>query len=457
MRLRTKLFTALLLLFVVISLLATVGGYAVYKLEENSDAIVSDNFTSIDYTVSMFNSLDVIRQAQQKISSDPNYSPQVEQEYKKAKTDFESNFELLAANITEKNEAKLVTELYENYKKYTARFETAQANKRLSLASYDNLLEPIYQETKNHLLVVYQINKNAVLVRNEYAKELAHTNSIFIITLGILSVGMTFVFILYFPIYITRPLVRIREKLQSVANQDYSQQLHISSSDELGAISSSFNFMVNRLKEHEESSVAKLIYRNQHTQAVMNQLQEGVLVLDENLKIVAINDLLAHLMKIGEPKDWRGKYAPDMALKSNLMRKLIAPTLKPQVLQSHVDNPSETNLINEVDNHEHSRTLVIEENGTEYIYQVTQQKFYTTTDKTKQFAGYIITVKEVADNKPQISQMQTNAFINELKYNLLEWKNNEENEKSLQYINNLIHTTQKFNSTLNGRLNITNR
>jgi len=286
---------------------------------------------------------------------------------------------------------------------------------------------------------------------------LADNNSLFIITLGLLSVGLTFVFILYFPTYITRPLIHLKQKLQAVAKYDYSQQLQINSTDELGLLASTFNTMVSRLKEYEESSVAQLMYRNEHNQAVMNQLQEGVLVLDEKLKVVAINDLLAHLMQVGQPKDWMGKYAPDMALKSNLMRKLIAPTLKPRSIDNHTLQPSELNLMLQEEKEEHSRILRIEDQdqGQEHVYQVTQQTFYTNTNRNKQFAGYIITVKEVAEKQPQISQMQTNSFLNQLEYNLVELKQNEENKQALQRINNLIDTTQKFNSTLNGRLNIT--
>lgn len=454
MRLRTKLFAGLILLFVVISLLAVIGGYAVYKLDENSEAILADNFSSVDYTVEMLNSLDELREAQQTMLHNPNYSPQIKTNYKKAKANFESNFELQAANITEQNEAKRVKVLHEKYNNYISNFETAQINENLSTAFYNDKIEFIYQETKQQILAIYTLNKHAVLTRNKYSKEFANNNSLFIITLGLLSVGITFVFILYFPIYITRPLIRLKEKLQAVSNYDYSGQLQIKSTDELGMLASTFNTMVNRLREHEESSVAQLKYKNQHTQAVMNQLQEGVLVLDENLKVVAINSLLSHLMQIGKPKDWRGKYAPDMALKSNLMRKLIAPILKSRSLDNQLLQPSETNLINE-EQEEYSRLLRIKDYEQEYVYQITQQRFYINKTRNKQFAGYIITVKEVAENQPQISQMQTNSFLNQLEHNLIEWKNNEENEKSLQHIKNLIDTTQKFNSTLNGRLNIT--
>lgn len=455
MRLRTKLFVGLMMLFVVISLLAAVGGYAVYKLEKSSEEILADNFASIDYTVAMLNSLDEARQAQQIMLHNPDYSSQITNNYKKAKANFEHNFELQSANITEKNEAELVAELYKNYTNYISNFETAQTNKNLSISLYANTIEPAYQATKNQVLVIYNLNKKSILVRHAYAKELANNNSIFIITLGSLSVGLTFVFILYFPIYITRPLNRLKEKLQAVANYDYSQQLQIKSTDELGVLASTFNMMVNRLKEHQESTLSELIYKNKHTQAVMNQLQEGVLVLDENLKVVAINDLLAHLMQVGKPTDWMGKYAPDMALKSNLMRKLIAPTLKPRSIDNHRLEPSETNLIHEKESNEHSRILRIEDHGQEYVYQVTQQRFYTSRNGNKQFAGYIITVKEVVEKQPQISHMQTNSFLNQLEHNLVEWKKNEENKQSLQRIEQLINTTQKFNSTLNGRLNIT--
>lgn len=453
MLLRTKLFTGLMLLFVVILLLAFAGGYAVYKLDKSSESILVDNFVSIDYTVDMLHSLDKAREAQQIMLHNSDYSPQVMNVYKKAKEDFETVFALQAANITEENESKLVTELYEKFITYTSNFEIAQHNKTLSIPFYTNKIESAYQDTKNQILIIYRLNKKALLERNNETQIQADNYSIFIITLGLFSVGLTFIFILHFPVYITRPLVHLKEKLEAVSNYDYSQQLHIKSTDELGLLASTFNTMVSRLKEYEESSVAKLMYKNQHTQAVMNQLQEGVLVLDENLKVVAINKLLAHLMHIGQPKEWMGKYAPDLAIKSNLMRKLIAPTLKPRSIDNHTLHPSETNLVNEAQKEVHSRILRIEDHGQEYTYQVTQQRFYTHTNK--QFAGYVITLKEVVENQPQVSQMQTNSFLNQLEHHLAELKQNEENEKSLQLINNLIDTTQKFNSTLHGRLNIT--
>ncbi len=455
MRLRTKLFAGLMLLFVVISLLAVVGGYAMYKLEKNSKGILADNFTSVEYSVAMLNSLDKIRQAQQSMLNEPNYSSQINTNYKKAKQEFRTTFDLQADNITEDKEDKLVAQLNQNYTTYIANFETAQTNKNLTNSVYSSEIEPLYVSTKDNILVIYNLNRNVLLARNVYAKELATNNSLFIITLGLLSVGLTFVFIMYFPIYITRPLINLKEKLVAVSNYDYSQLLQVKSTDELGMLAATFNTMVLRLREYEESSVAQLMYRNEHTQAVMNQLQEGVLVLDENLKVVAINDLLSHLMQVGEPKDWVGKYAPDMALKSNLMRKLIAPTLKPRSIDNHTLHPSEMNRVHDEQKEEHSRLLRIEDHGQEYVYQVTQQTFYTNTKKNKQFAGYIITIKEVVEKQPQISQMQTNSFLNQLEYSLVEWKKNEENKNSLQHINKLIDTTQKFNSTLNGRLNIT--
>ena len=454
MLLRTKLFAGLMLLFVVISLLASVGGYAVHKLYKNSEETLSNNFTSINYTVEMLNSLDEVKQAQQTMLHNSDYSAQITADYKEAKANFERNFELQAANSTEQNEAISVTRLYASYKEYIASFEIAQSKNDLSINFYQDKIEPAYINTKNQILTIYKLNKDAVLMRHASAKEFTYTNSLFIITLGFLGVSITFVFILYFPIYITKPLIGLKEKLQAVANYDYSHQLQINSTDELGMLAATFNTMINRLKEYEESSVTKLIYTNQHTQAIMNQLQEGVLVVDENLKIVAINNLLAHLMQV-HPKDWTGKYAPDMALKSNLMRKLIAPALRNRSIDNHTSLSSNTNLVPEENKEEYSRILHINDHGQEYIYQVTQQKFYTNIKNNKQFAGYIITVKEVVEKKPQISQMQTNAFLNQLEYNLAELKQNEENEKTLQHINNLIDTTQKFNSTLNGRLNIT--
>ncbi len=455
MRLRTKLFVGLITLFGVISLLAVVGGYAVYQLDKSSEEILSDNFTSIDYTVQMLNALDETREAQQTMLYNPDYSLQTTKKYKEAKDNFNNNFELQASNITEQNEAKLVAKLRQKYATYISNFEIAQGKNNLSIKTYKNEVEPVYQEAKNQILLIYKLNKNTVLLRSAHTQEFADNNSIFIITLGLFSVGLTFVFILYFPIYITKPLVRLKEKLQAVANYDYSQQFLTKSEDEIGLLASSFNTMVSRLKEHQKSSVAKLMHKNQHTQAVMNQLQEGVLVLDENLKVTAINNLLAHLMKVGQPKSWIGKYAPDMALKSNLMRKLIGPTLKPYLIDEN-DSNEKNELIQEKE--EHSRILRIKDQEQEYVYQVTQQKFYTTNNTHKQFAGYIITVKEVNNKQPQISQMQANSFLNQLESNLVKLKQQQEkqkNQETLQYINQLIDTTQKFNTTLNGRLNIT--
>ncbi len=233
MRLRTKLFAGLMLLFVVISLLAAVGSYAVYKLDKSSEEILSNNFASVEYSVAMLNSLDKIRNAQQIMLSDPNYSIKVANDYKRAKQQFRATFDAQADNITEKNETNLVAQLNNAYTDYISSFESAQSKKGLTLPFYTSKIEPLYSTTKDNILVIYELNRNALLARNVYANELATNNSLFIITLGLLSVGLTFAFILYFPIYITKPLVHLKEKLQAVSNYDYSQQLQIKSTDEL--------------------------------------------------------------------------------------------------------------------------------------------------------------------------------------------------------------------------------
>ncbi|MFH2145195.1 MAG: ATP-binding protein [Candidatus Omnitrophota bacterium] len=121
---------------------------------------------------------------------------------------------------------------------------------------------------------------------------LRHTLGIAFLAAFILSVLVSYLA----SYFISRPLKEISQASQDVAHGNYSKKITIQSNDELGDLSSAFNYMSEQIKARiEEVNESKT-----RLEAVFLSMFEGVMVVDVNGSILLINDALKHSLKINE-------------------------------------------------------------------------------------------------------------------------------------------------------------
>ncbi len=80
--------------------------------------------------------------------------------------------------------------------------------------------------------------------------------------------------------------------------------------------------MAEKLDEYEHSNLARIKFEKSRIEAVINNMRDAIIGFDEKKQILFMNSVAESLTGLRE-KDIAGKYAPDLALRNDLMRTLL--------------------------------------------------------------------------------------------------------------------------------------
>ena len=95
--------------------------------------------------------------------------------------------------------------------------------------------------------------------------------------------------------------------------------------------------MAEKLDEYEHSNLAKMQFEKSRIETIINQMRDGIIGLDAKKNILFLNVVAQKLMGLKEA-DIVGKYAPDIALKNDLMRKLLQTDGDKKELKIYLDD-----------------------------------------------------------------------------------------------------------------------
>ncbi|MBJ02903.1 MAG: hypothetical protein CMK00_08555 [Planctomycetes bacterium] len=114
--------------------------------------------------------------------------------------------------------------------------------------------------------------------------------------------------LLYFPMrFLARPLVMMKDAAQALREGDYSTQVAVESSDEIGDLAESFNHMAAAVKERTvrlENSATELRREQERTRSerdrldtVISSMKDGLVVLDGEGSVVISNEAAEPLLR----------------------------------------------------------------------------------------------------------------------------------------------------------------
>ena len=287
MKIKAKLQLGLFFLFSVIVLLGGMGTYYLNQLKTDSSKILRDNIESLEYVQGMQESLNTW-------SSSPA----------KQKA-FEQLLDKQANNVTEVGEKEATQTLRNEYiafKKDTSATHLIKLNKAL--------------------FKIAELNQQGIIRKNDLALKTAENASNYLKTVAIVCMLLTFTFIVNFPSYIANPIKALTKGIQEITNKNYEQRLHFSSEDEFGELASAFNSMAEKLNEYEHSNLAKILFEKSRIEAIINNLNDAVIGLDEKNRILFVNIVAIKMLNV-QADDLIGNYAPDIALYNDLLRTLL--------------------------------------------------------------------------------------------------------------------------------------
>jgi PAS domain S-box-containing protein len=300
-RLKTKLSLGLGFLFLVILTFGILSLYYVNRLSSDANRILKNNYESLVYSNNMLKALEEM--------------PQVD-----AVKQFRENLQKQEANITEEGEVIATTSLRRNFNELM-----------VNPADSSN-----YAELRAAIRIINDLNQQSILKKNAIAIATAESAKLWLTIIFTTLILIVLTFIYNFPGIIAEPVAKLTEGIREIANKNYKKRIFLNQQDEFGELAQAFNSMAARLDEYESSNLAKLTFEKKRIETIINQMKDGIVGLDGNRHVLFLNAVAEKLLGLKEA-DIIGRYAPDIALKNDLMRTLLQEENKKE-LKIYADN-----------------------------------------------------------------------------------------------------------------------
>ncbi|HTN37458.1 MAG TPA: ATP-binding protein [Arachidicoccus sp.] len=256
MKIRLKLILSVGSLFLLIILLTVISTLYINALKSDTKNILTDNYNTLEYSKNMMLALDAV-------GTD-----------REAYNQFELNLNKQRQNVTEPGEQQAT-------KRVSAHFQLTM------LHPLDSTLKPLIRQDIAELM---RLNMDAIEKKSEIAAHTAEIANVWIAFAGTICFLFAFILLVNLPGNIANPISELTESIKQIAARNYSRRVNFESNSEFGALAKSFNTMAEKLEEYAGSTVAELLIEKKRIEALIGNMSDPVLGLDENQKILFAND-----------------------------------------------------------------------------------------------------------------------------------------------------------------------
>ncbi|MGC1678580.1 MAG: ATP-binding protein [Candidatus Binataceae bacterium] len=111
---------------------------------------------------------------------------------------------------------------------------------------------------------------------------------------------------------LSQPLIEVAERLRGVGQRRGQVRLGPQKFAELDAVAHEFNQMAERLERFEKLNVDRLVYEKSKTEAIIESLEDGVVLIDSEGMVAHINEIAALIIGV-EPQDALGSPFEDLS------------------------------------------------------------------------------------------------------------------------------------------------
>ncbi|MEI6091180.1 MAG: hypothetical protein WCR42_12060 [bacterium] len=249
MKIRVKLILGLGFLFVMIFGIATFSSYYIEKLADDSNNILKDNYKSLEYSKKLLSILDDIDNNLTKsifLGLAPNIkSLEISASLLVQQNDFRTILTAEEKNITEKKEKEFVDTLKKNFSAYSI-FINKKILKAYNPAMYIDYIQS-YKSLKNSIDNIYQVNSDAIIRKNEIAKD--HSKGFIrnMAILGAIFIILAFGYFWYYPFYFSHSLNLISDKSKKML-KNLNIESNLNSKDEFLIILNTLNLIEENIK-----------------------------------------------------------------------------------------------------------------------------------------------------------------------------------------------------------------
>lgn len=366
-------------LVVIVSIWAV---FNLYQLGNASEAILQENYRSILAAENMINALE--RQDSGLLLLMLGFADEARLQFRANEVDFLQWLSRAKDNITLADEPQTLTTLEVSYLAYldtsSRLFESDVSALEVQPDRYyhESILPQfnLVRETATHLR---EMNQQAMLSASDQAQSVAIQSIWFTSLFGVMAAGLGLGLSLFLANLLTRPLKEMTRAAGQIAEGDYDVTLAIRSKDEVGQLAQEIMTMSGKLKAFHELNVSRILAEQRRSEAIIRSLSDGLMVVDNEFKIMAINPMAVQMLNIG-PEQAKGRH--------------FFEVIENQNLYQHLKTIVETGQPPQLD--ESTATLMVERNG-----QIQYYHFAITPVKTEQeqMLGAVLLLQDVTKLK----------------------------------------------------------
>lgn len=415
MKIKTKLFIGIGVLFTLITVLSVGSTYYINALSEDTNNILVANYNTLDYSRQMLIALEKL----------PNDSVAVRK--------FDENLTKQSKNITENGEREETEALRQNFDELLVKPDTAH-----------------FSEVRDNIHELMRLNMDAIIRKSNKASETANHASIWIALTGTLCFLIAFTLLINFPRSIANPIKVLADSIKEISNKNYNQRVNFEEHDEFGDVAAAFNMMAAKLKEYESSNLSQLLFEKKRIETLINKMHDPIIGLDEEKKVLFANEEALDILSLKQ-EDILGKLAQDIALTNDLLRTLIKDIF----------------IKNEKEVRNEPLKIFASNKESYFEKEIINITSIPTGEKENKLVGYVILLRNITPFK-ELDALKTNfigTISHELKtpissilmsLNLLQNnKIGETNDEQKQLINNIKDDTDRILKITSELLNIT--
>ena len=357
MKIKTKLRLGFGFLFIIVLSFGLIALFFLNELSDKSKLILKDNYKSLKYVAAMRSVID---------EGVFPLSPEKEKI-------FEENLKNERQNITENGEKMAYQNLASAYNMLQ------QPNANIELKALRSSLHSIEK-----------INMKAIYDKNELANKTSANANLYISIAACLSFLVLFTFIVNFPGFVANPLAEFSDAIKQISRKNYKQRLHFNNRDEFTELADAFNGMVKKLNEWENSNLSKIKSEKSRIEAIIAQMQDAIIGLNEKGEVLFLNHLAAKLMSVDEDKII-GQNIAELVKKNELLKRIVQPEIEDKTLKIYTDEKESYFLLE-------NREIVIPN------YDEQENKALTVSSKS---AGSVYVLKNITRFK-ELDEAKTN-------------------------------------------------
>ncbi|WP_214073212.1 ATP-binding protein [Mucilaginibacter sp. dw_454] len=294
-------------LFLIALLSSGLSAYYLNRLSNETKAFLRDNYGSLVFIENINEVLD--------IPGAPNDSQL---------NIIESNIRAEEHNITEPGEKAFADSLRADFNRF---------NKALQKSLP---LDGLRYKMKKSIHGIVRVNMQAIEQKNNKANYTASRAIIIVALIDSFCFFITLLFVIRFPVYITKPIKELNEGIEEISNKNYDKRLLFTSKNEFRSLSEAFNQMAAKLFAYENSSQAKIKQEKLRVETIVKNVTDAIIGFDENELILFINPIAVKLLGV-EEKDIIGSTTEEVASQNDLFRTLTDKTEDLNDLKLYLD------------------------------------------------------------------------------------------------------------------------